>query len=64
MEVKEILLTEPQAAKASNLSPRTLFSLRKSGELPFVRIGTKCIRYRVSDIEALAAKFLVTTTSK
>lgn len=64
MEVKEILLTEQQAAKAANLSPRTLFSLRQSGDLPFVRFGAKCIRYRVSDIEALAAKFLVTTTSK
>ena len=64
MEVEEILLTEQQAAKAANLSPRTLFSLRQSGDLPFVRIGAKCIRYRVSDIKAMAAKFLVTTTTK
>lgn len=62
--VKQVLLTERQAAEAANLSPRTLFNLRQSGDLPFVRVGAKCIRYRVSDIEALAAKFLVTVPAK
>ena len=64
MEVKQILLTEQEAAKATGLSARTLFSLRQSGDLPFVRVGAKCIRYRVCDIEAMAAKFLTTTASK
>lgn len=59
----KILLTESEAAKATGLSPRTLFSLRQKGQLPFVRVGTKCIRYRVADIEAMAAKFLSTTAS-
>ena len=64
MEVKQILSTEQEAAKAANLSARTLFNLRRSGDLPSVRVGTKCLRYRVSDIEALAAKFLVTKATK
>ena len=64
MEVKQILLTEPEAAKATGLSTRTLFSLRQSGKLPFVRVGAKAIRYRVADLEAMAAAFLSTTASK
>lgn len=62
MEVKQILLTEQEAAKATGLSARTLFALRQSGDLPFVRVGSKSIRYRVADIEAMAAKFLSTAS--
>ena len=61
MEIEEVLLTEHEAAKAAKLSTRTLFNLRQSGDLAYVKIGAKCIRYRVSDIKGLAAKFLVTT---
>lgn len=60
----KILLTESEAAKATGLSARTLFTLRQKGELPFVRVGTKCIRYRVTDIESMAARLLSTTASK
>ncbi|HMO16252.1 MAG TPA: helix-turn-helix domain-containing protein [Pirellulaceae bacterium] len=45
-ETNRLLLTEAQAATALGVSRRTLFSLRREGKIPFVRIG-KCIRYSV-----------------
>ena len=45
-----LLLTERQAARALALSPRMVWSLRKSGKLRFVRIGT-AVRYSYSDLQ-------------
>jgi len=44
-----LLVNEPEAARLLSLSPRTLFSLRQSGEMPFIQLG-RAIRYRVADL--------------
>lgn len=50
-----LLLDEPTArAELGNLSGRTLFTLRKSGALPFVRIGSR-IFYKREDLERFIA---------
>jgi excisionase family DNA binding protein len=44
-----LLLTAQQAAKALAISPRTLWSLTDSGEIPSVRIG-RAVRYDPVDL--------------
>jgi excisionase family DNA binding protein len=44
-----LLLTPRQAAKALNISERTLFSRTKAGEIPAVHIG-RCKRYSPDDL--------------
>ena len=46
-----MLFTAPEAAKALAISPRTLWSLTDSGEIPAVRIG-RAVRYDPSDLRA------------
>jgi excisionase family DNA binding protein len=46
-----LLLTALQAAKALAISPRTLWSLTDSGEIPCVRIG-RAVRYDPVDLRA------------
>lgn len=43
-----------EAASMLGISPRTLWTLTNSGEIPCVRYGTngRSIRYRVADLEA------------
>ena len=58
------LLKTDEVAEMTGLSPETLAQwrwLRK--EIPFVRLGKKCVRYRQSDIDAWLAKRLVSVTS-
>ena len=58
------LLTTEDVAEMTGLSPETLAQwrwLRK--EIPFVRLGKKCVRYRQIDIDAWLAKRLVSVTS-
>lgn len=51
-----ILLDERGAASALGLTPRTLQNWRWNGDgPPHVRISSRCVRYRVSDLEAWAA---------
>jgi len=47
-----MLFTAPEAAKALAISPRTLWSLTDSGEIPCVRIG-RAVRYDPADLRAL-----------
>ncbi len=47
----KLLLRSEEAAGVLAISPRTLWSLTKAGELRCVRIGKKSIRYCVSDLE-------------
>jgi len=44
-----LLLTPPQAAEALAISPRKLWSLTTSGEIPHVRIG-RSVRYPIDDL--------------
>jgi excisionase family DNA binding protein len=46
-----LLLKGPEAALALAVSPRTLWSLTKSGSIPCVRIG-RAVRYSKADLEA------------
>jgi excisionase family DNA binding protein len=54
------LLTTDEVATLTGLSPETLAQWRwLKKELPFLRLGKKCVRYRESDIDAWLAKRLV-----
>jgi excisionase family DNA binding protein len=54
------LLTTDEVAEMTGLSRETLAQWRwLKKEIPFVRLGTKCVRYRQSDIDAWLAKRLV-----
>ena len=50
-----LLLTSHQAARALAISPRKLWSLTATGEIPHVRIG-RCVRYVVADLERWVLK--------
>jgi excisionase family DNA binding protein len=58
------LLTTDDVAEMTGLSPDTLAQWRwLKKEIPFVRLGKKCVRYRQSDIDAWVEKRLVSVTS-
>lgn len=48
----EKLITHKEAAQILHIHPLTLYELRRSGKIPYIRMGAKRIRYKVSDIEA------------
>ena len=50
-----ILVDAREAARRLSISPRTLFSLTKAGEIPSLKIG-KSVRYRIADLESWAAQ--------
>jgi excisionase family DNA binding protein len=58
------LLDEFELASWLSISVRTLRNWRvQGGQIPFIRVGKKTIRYRTSDIEAwLAARVRTSTT--
>jgi predicted site-specific integrase-resolvase len=59
-----ILLNEADAAKALGLTPRTLQEWRRRGSnLPYVRVSSRCIRYRWVDLQAFAEERIRTSTS-
>jgi excisionase family DNA binding protein len=58
------LLTTDDVAVMTGLSPETLAQWRwLKKEIPFVRLGKKCVRYRQSDIDAWLAKRLVSVAT-
>ena len=58
------LLTTEDVAEMTGLSAETIAQWRwLKKEIPFVRLGKKCVRYRQSDIDAWLAKRLVSVTS-
>ena len=58
------LFTEVEAAKVVNCSPRTLQKWRGTGKgPPFVRVTSRCIRYRAEDLEAFIESRVRTSTS-
>lgn len=59
------LLTTPKAAEYLGVSPAFLERDRWAGaRIPFVKIGTRSIRYRLSDLEAYIEKSLRHSTSE
>ena len=54
----QLLLDPRRAAQALSVSPRTLWTLTKSGQLPCVRVGRRLVRYRFIDLERFAVEHL------
>ncbi len=50
-----LLLTPKQAAEALAISPRKLWGMTASDEIPHVKIG-RCVRYPVNDLRAWVAE--------
>lgn len=62
--LEPFLISEEQAAELIGLTPRFLQARRYQGTgPPFVRISSRCIRYRPDDIRRWAADRLVNSTS-
>jgi hypothetical protein len=51
-QAPSLLLSESAAAKALSISPRKLAILRQAGDVPFVRIGERSIRYEPDALRA------------
>ena len=49
--LRPLLLSPREAAKALSICERTLFSLTKAGEIRAVRIG-RCVRYSLDELQA------------
>ncbi len=45
-----LLLTATQAAEALAISPRKLWSMTQSGQVPHIRLG-RCLRYPAADLQ-------------
>jgi hypothetical protein len=62
---EKILVDERTAAAMLGVTPRTLAAWRQSGQknLPYVKISSRCIRYRVVDLELFAKERLRISTS-
>jgi predicted DNA-binding transcriptional regulator AlpA len=63
-EEQNVLLTESDAARYLKVTTRALQKWRYSGGGPkFVRISSRCIRYRMQDIESWLSGKLASSTS-
>ncbi len=61
---EKTLLTQAEAAERLGLSPRWMEVRRyRGGGPPFVRVSSRCVRYRPEDIEAWTAERVRTSTS-
>ncbi len=61
VQTEAILLDERAAAAALGVTPRAMQEWRRSGGGPqYVRISSRCIRYRPQDLSAWAAERLRT----
>ena len=61
---EERLLTQEEAAGRLGLSPRFLEVRRYRGDGPlFVRVSSRCVRYRPQDLEAWTAERVRISTS-
>jgi len=58
-----LLVTALEAAKALAISPRTLWSLTRSGAIPCVRIG-RCVRYDLADLKTWIESQKITNSSE
>ena len=61
----ESLFTEPQAARFLNFTPRCLQAWRQRGGGPkFIRISSRAIRYRKSDLDDWIDEKIKSSTSE
>lgn len=60
-----VLLTEQAASKRLAVEARTLQQWRVTGSgPPFVRVSRRCVRYRISDLDAWIAERIKRSTSE
>jgi excisionase family DNA binding protein len=57
------LLTERQVAEHLMVCRRQLYNWRKSGLIPYLKLG-KAVRFRLTDVEAALAKFTIQNEPK
>jgi excisionase family DNA binding protein len=57
------LLTEQQVAELLMVCRRQLYNWRKSGFIPYIKLG-KAVRFRLVDVEAAIAKFTIQNEPK
>ena len=50
-----LLISTAAAAKLLSISPRTMWAIQKSGEIPVVRLG-RLVRFDVEDLKTLIAE--------
>ena len=55
-EYSSDLLTEKEAGQFLRLCPRALINWRNRGIVPYIRLGTRAIRYRQSSLVAMLEK--------
>lgn len=59
------MLCEKSVARLLSLSPRTLRNWRVTGDGPrYIRISSRCIRYRPEDVEAWANARALSNTAQ
>jgi hypothetical protein len=59
-----VLLNERRAAATLGVEPRTMQEWRcKGGGPPFIRVSSRCVRYRLSDLEQWVAERRATSTA-
>ena len=56
-DAMRLTLRPDEAARALGVSPRTLFTWTKSGDIPSIKVGS-CVLYRVVDIERWLADLI------
>ena len=59
MSEPEEIFTVNQAAEFLAIHPKTLFGWAQSHRIPHVRLGTRAIRFRRSDLLAFLERFAV-----
>ncbi|MCC6160304.1 MAG: helix-turn-helix domain-containing protein [Deltaproteobacteria bacterium] len=61
----DIILCERDAARILGLSPRALQAWRCQGRGPqFIRVSSRCVRYRREDLDSFLAARVVSSTSQ
>ena len=46
----EVLLTQDDVAKIWKVCPKTVYRRRLAGDIPYVQISPRSIRYRIEDV--------------
>lgn len=60
----EALLSYAQAAQRLGVSRETIYRYQRAGKLPAIRLSSKTVRFRVSDLARLLAAAEVTSNWK
>ena len=60
----ESLLSYAQAAQRLGVSRETIYRYQRAGKLPAIRLSSKTVRFRVSDLARLLAGAEVTSSWK